>query len=216
MGTVSTLDPQRISSRIVSDAAAVIRKGGILLYPTDTIYGLGCDAYNAGAVERLFKVKRRPEKNRALVLAAGKTMLEALVEEMPDAALRLMEHFWPGPLTLIFRARVDLHASITGDDRKVGIRIPDNRFCLKLLNACGVPIVSTSANISGRPYTEEPETLKKLFLKDVDLMVDAGMLRGALPSTVVDVTSEQAVIVRAGRISADSIGKALRGVVIKK
>jgi len=194
----------------VSDAAGVIRKGGVLLYPTDTIYGLGCDAYNAGAVERVFKVKRRPEKNRALVLAAGKTMLEALVEEMPDAAQRLMDTFWPGALTIIFRARVDLHPSITGDDRKVGIRIPDNRFCLKLLSACGVPVVSTSANISGRPYTEEPETLKKLFLKDVDLMVDAGMLRGALPSTVVDVTGSQPVIVRIGKIPNTSIEKVLR------
>jgi len=209
MGTVSTLDPVRISSRIVDDAAAVVRKGGVLLYPTDTIYGLGCDASNAGAVERVFKVKRRPEKNRALVLVSGKKMLAELVEEIPDAALRLMETFWPGALTIIFRAKVDLHASITGNDRKVGIRVPDNRFCLKLLNACGVPVVSTSANISGRPYTEEPATLRKLFLKDVDLMIDAGMLRGALPSTVVDVTESHPVIVRIGKIPNILIEKAL-------
>ncbi|HUL44793.1 MAG TPA: L-threonylcarbamoyladenylate synthase [Bacteroidota bacterium] len=210
MGATSNIDLQRISSEVVRAAAAVVRKGGILLYPTDTIYGLGCDAYNAQAVDRLFAIKRRPEKNRALILASGSKMLEELVTEIPESARRLMERFWPGPLTIIFRSKTDLHPSITGDDRKVGVRIPDNRFCLKLVKACGVPVVSTSANVSGRNYAGDPVILRKIFLKEIDFMVDAGDLRGALPSTVVDATEEPPLILRTGRVPDAAIEKVLR------
>ena len=136
-----------------------------------------------------------------LVLVQNKLMLESLVTDIPPVAVKLMRKFWPGPLTLIFNAKKNLNPLLTAGTGKIGIRIPGNAFCLKLLKAAQVPIVSTSANISGVQQDPSIQSLKKTFSGKVDLIVDAGDLPSSLPSTVIDVTDGKASIVREGAIS---------------
>jgi L-threonylcarbamoyladenylate synthase len=195
----------KVASEIVSQAAEVIRTGGVLLYPTDTIYGLGCDALNGPAIQRVFEIKRRADDKPALVLIQDGAMLDMLAEEFPPIASRLAKRFWPGPLTIIFKSRWDLHPLLTGSGGRVGVRIPDNDFCRRLLRETGVPIVSTSANISGTEGPGDIGSLRSLFGSLVDLVVDGGEPVSNKPSTVVDVSDGSLRIVREGVIPAEVV-----------
>lgn len=207
MGKLISLNPARVSGKVIETAAKTIRKGGIIIYPTDTIYGIGCDAFNANAVKRIFEIKRRTEDKPALVLVHNRAMVRGLVTEILPGAQRLMAHFWPGPLTILLRARENIHRFLKGQEGTIGVRIPDNRFCLTLLSRCRVPIVSTSANISG----ELPDRgiLHTRFLDQVDLFIDAGEIPASLPSTVIDASGKNVRIVREGAIPERAISKVL-------
>jgi len=205
MGKVIKINPDRIKGSVLCQAAEVIRRGGVILYPTDTIYGLGCDALNVKAVKRIYKIKHRSENNPALVLVHNKKMLNELVDDITPMANGLMKMFWPGPLTMIFRANRHIHQSLISKDGKIGIRIPNNKFCLKLIAKSGAPLLSTSANISGGKTITTVDTLKKVFASKVDLLLDAGDLESALPSTVVDVSGERLVVIREGAISSNQL-----------
>lgn len=205
MGIIVKINPSRIQSRLINDVASVIERGGVILYPTDTIYGLGCDAFKKKAVERIFQIKKRSPLNPALVLAGSNSMVEELVADISDSAANLMKHFWPGPLTIVFRARKGIHPLLVSRTGKIGIRIPDNNFCLKLLARSQTPIVSTSANISGGKTITMVDTLKIVFERKVDLFIDAGDLGSAIPSTVVDVSGEKLVVVREGAITSKQL-----------
>jgi len=207
MGAIVKINLQRIDRHVVAQAADVVKQGGTLLYPTDTIYGFGCDAFNDGAVRKIFEIKQRSEKNPALVLVHNKTMVKNLVGEISPLARRLMDACWPGPLTIIFKARKSFHPFISGENNTIGIRIPGNRFCLKLIAESGVPLLSTSANISGTPMIADAQQLIETFSTRVDLSVDAGTLKPSAPSTVVDVTRDQPVIIREGALKKEDIDR---------
>ena len=209
MSAIVKINLQRIDHRALAQAADVVKQGGTLLYPTDTIYGFGCDAFNDKAVRKVFEIKQRSEKNPALVLAHNRTMVKNLVGDIPPAARRLMDACWPGPLTIIFRSRKSFHPFITGEANTIGIRIPRNRFCLKLIAESGVPLLSTSANISGSPMISDVQQLIKTFSSHVDLSIDAGTLKPSAPSTVVDVTRDQPVIIREGAFKKKDIDRIL-------
>ncbi len=205
MGKVIKLNPHRIQTKIIDEAARIIKCGGIIIYPTDTIYGIGCDAFNMKAVRNIFRIKERNEHNPMLVLVNNLKVLKELVDEMTPLALTLSERFWPGPLTMIFKANKNIHRLLKSDNGKIGIRIPDNRFCLKLIEECRTPIVSTSANISGQNTPNESDTLINIFGDKVDLFIDAGKLPPSLLSTVVDVSGKKLKIIREGAISVAAL-----------
>jgi len=205
MEKIIKINLNRIRSSALCQAAEAIRRGGVILYPTDTIYGLGCDALNVKAVKRIYKIKHRSENNPALVLVHNKKMLNELVDDITPLASRLIKMFWPGPLTMIFKASRYIHQSLISKDGKVGIRIPDNKFCLKLIAECGTPLLSTSANITGSETITTADTLKKVFKGRVDLFIDAGDLESSLPSTVVDVSGKRLVVIREGAISTKQL-----------
>jgi len=205
MGKVIKINPDRIKRSVLRQVAEIIQHGGVILYPTDTIYGLGCDALNVKAVKRIYKIKHRSENNPALVLVHNKMMLNELVDGITPLASRLMKMFWPGPLTMIFKANRHIHQSLISKDGKIGIRIPKNKFCLKLIAECEAPLLSTSANISGSKTITTVDTLKKVFASKVDLFIDAGDLESALPSTVVDVSGKRSVVIREGAISSKQL-----------
>ncbi len=205
MGVLLKLDQFRISPEVVRKAAEAVVAGQVLLYPTDTIYGLGCDALNPAAVEKVFSIKRRDASNPTLILASDRGMVKKLVADISPLAARLMGTFWPGPLTMLFRAKGDLPDVIRSKEGKIAIRIPANQFCLRVVEAAGVPIVSTSANISGQPAMTEMRQLRKTFLPEVDIFINAGSLPLSAPSTIIDVTGENAVIVREGAIPFNEI-----------
>lgn len=206
---VDRYDPNPV---VVQHASEVLLRGGVILYPTDTIYGLGCDALNPQAVERLLRVKGRSAAKGMLVLAGSADWLPRLAEEVPPAAGRLLETFWPGPLTVLLRARPMLPGPLVGAEGKIGVRVPDLPFLQRWLEAAARPIVSTSANPSGEPYTGNLERLRELFADRVDLFLESGTLPRSEPSTVVDLTARPFRIVREG-VGAEAVRSLLEKLV---
>lgn len=178
----------------IKKAAEVIQSGGLVIYPTDTIYGLGCSALDDKAVERVFAIKKRDSTNPLSIAVCDLKMLRRYAT-FDERAMRVMECFLPGPVTFILRKK-NLPELLTGGLENVGLRIPESRVALKLIMEACVPIVSTSANLSGR---QPPKTAEEALaqLPDVALVLDGGMFTGS-PSTIVDLTSEPPRILRKG------------------
>lgn len=200
MDSVLKINPGYVRSQLIYQAAKVIKNGGIIIYPTDTIYGLGCDAVNRNAVDRIFEIKHRNPKNPALVLVHNISMLRELIEDISPKTKILMKRFWPGPLTMLFKARKGIHPLLVSNNGKIGIRIPKNNYCLKLMKICRTPIVSTSANISGEKQPTEISDLIKMFSQKVDLIIDAGDNTSLLPSTVIDASEDKPILIREGAV----------------
>jgi len=192
---------------VVSRCAAALAEGGVIVYPTDTVYGLGADASSAEAVAKVRALKGREEAKPLLATVADLAMLESYAEVTP-LARKLAAAFWPGPLSLILAARDDTLAPITGTDGTIGFRMPDQPFCLALARAFGKPITSTSVNRSG---AVQPRSLAGMLsqldhaAQDIALTVDVGELPGRTPSTIVDVRGAQVRVVREGAITRERL-----------
>jgi L-threonylcarbamoyladenylate synthase len=174
-----------ISETIILDCVDHIKKGGVAGIPTETYYGLAVDPDNEKALERLFRVKRRPGSKPVLVLISGKRQLESLVSDIPQAYFPLMEEFWPGPLTLVFPARPDISTLLTAGTGTVGVRLTPHPVARALVEAVGKPITATSANISGELPARSAMEVARMFGQDVDYIVDGGESGELLPSTVL-------------------------------
>ena len=184
---------------IIEKAAQAIRRGGIVLYPTDTLYGLGCDPFNEEALQRLFTLKGRSQKKGVLLLVPDYSYARVVSDRIPDLFYELTEAFWPGPVTLLLEGNSSCSRLLLGEEGKVGLRYPDLAFLQRWMKAIPGPIVSTSANLSGEP-SASLEDLKQLFDQQVDLILEGtGMEQPGEPSTVVDLTIDPPKIVRAGR-----------------
>lgn len=197
------IDPLRPSPGIIERAAAVIRDGGVVLYPSDTVYGLGCDPFNEKALRRLFEIKGRPEEKGVLLLIPDSSWISRLCVNMPEVFDELAKSFWPGPATMLFEARPSvLPGLVVGEAGKVGLRCPDLDYLLRWMEAIPGPLVSTSANRSQEPPPESLLILRDLFEDQVDLFLEAGDInQNVQPSTVVDLTTTPPVLVRRGRLS---------------
>ena len=191
----------------IKEAIQIIRRGGLVIYPTETLYGLGCDATDEDALRRLFEVKGRALGQPPPVLVAGAVQLEMLVAAIPPVARELMVAHWPGALTLILPARDGLSPLVTGESggvKTVGVRESGHPMARALCEGAGVPIVATSANFSGaagsaaapRTLDDIPDELKAM----VDAVLDGGEVGGA-PSTIVDCTSDPPRVLRQGAVS---------------
>ena len=190
-------------------AAEVVAGGGLLIYPTDTVYGLGCDPFNEEAVRRVFEVKGRGDKPLP-VLASSLEKAKRIAFFRP-LALRIAKAFWPGPLTLVLPRKPSLPDVVVCGAPSVGVRVPGHEFALELIEACGGLLVGTSANKSGRPA---PRTAQEAIaeLGDlVDLVVDAGPSPLGRPSTIVDLTSPQDIrVIREGPIKLEEVEAIIR------
>ena len=185
----------------IQRAGDIIGKGGLVAFPTETVYGLAADVFNKQAVVRVFEVKGRPANNPLPVQIASKDDLPRLVSGVAPAAERLMERFWPGPLTLILPASPDVPKLVTAGTGKIGIRMPDHPVALALIQAGGTPIVAPSANISGQPPPTTAQELLEYLDGKIEVILDAGPTRLKVSSTVVDVTETPPRILREGSIS---------------
>jgi L-threonylcarbamoyladenylate synthase len=184
----------------VGEAAAALRSGGIVAFPTETFYGLGVAALDPVAVRRLLDVKGRPEGKPVLVLVDSIAMVETVALDVPPAARALMASHWPGALTLVFRARSHVPADLTAGTGTVGARLSAHPVARALVTALGQPITAPSANPSGAvPPTTASEVLE-YFRGRIDLVLDGGATAGGEPSTVLDVTVEPPRLVRAGAV----------------
>jgi L-threonylcarbamoyladenylate synthase len=188
-------------------AAEVIQAGGLIVYPTETIYGIGSNALHRRGILRIQALKRRAEARPILVLVPGIEAVTPLVSEISPPARKLMEAFWPGPLTLVFRASPAVPPELTQGKGTIGIRVPSCTLCLRLLQMCECPITSTSANLSGETPLTSIEEMKKVLTPGIDLYLDAGVLPASRPSTVVDVTGEHPRILRDGAVTIDTLRK---------
>lgn len=167
-----TIDPKMAVQ--IERAAEVIRQGGTILYPTDTIWGIGCDATNADAVAKVFGIKRREESKSLVTLVSGIDMLCRYVRTIPDAALDLIE-VNDAPMTIIYPEAVGLAGNVVAEDGSAGIRIPKNEFCRQLAFRLGKPVVSTSANISGEAAPKKFKDISDEIREAVDYIVSPGM-----------------------------------------
>ncbi len=194
----------------VHRAAVVLGEGGVLLYPTDTLYGFGCLAGDVAAVRRIYAIKGKPESKPSLVLVDSVEMAIGMSDGVSPLARHLMDIFWPGPLTLILRAAPGVEGLLTAGTGKLGVRLPADEFCRRLSTRCASPLVSTSANRSGvQPEGDYPSLLRE-FGGEVDLAVDGGVRRSA-PSTIADVSDGTLTIVREGAVSALELTRAISG-----
>ncbi len=177
-------------------AAEIILRGGLVVYPTETFYALGANALNKKAVEEIFRVKKRPLSKPIPIIIADKSWLKDIVIEVPEVAIHLIKKYWPGPLTIVFRASNKLPSNLTGGTGKIGIRVCSHPLAQRLVSLVKVPITATSANISGEP---PPNSIESVSLNGIDI-IDGGPVLGRVPSTIIDVTSTPPVILRQGAI----------------
>jgi L-threonylcarbamoyladenylate synthase len=205
--TMLKINPAHPESERIHRAAEIIMSGGVIGYPTETVYGLGANAFLPDAVERIFTLKQRVASQAILLIAADLDQVAQLVSEMPNVALRLAESFWPGPLTLIFNAGPKVIPELIGASGTVGVRIPGNAICLELLKATGIPITSTSANISGQQNPISAEEVLKYFGERLDLIIDGGKTPSRVPSTVLSLVDSRPVLIREGAIQKSDIEK---------
>jgi L-threonylcarbamoyladenylate synthase len=199
------ISPEYPDPDIIQDAAAIIRKGGVIAFPTRCLYGLGADAFNPEAVNRIYKIKQRSIEKPILILIDDPDGLKGLVTHISEAAWAIAERFWPGRVTLVFNASAKVPEPLTAGTGKIGIRLAGHPVAAALARAIQGPITGTSANVSGCPGCHQIEDLQPAVAQQLDLIMDAGPLRGGRGSTVVDVTDETPLVLREGIVSEKEI-----------
>lgn len=205
MSRVIRVDPVNPEPEGIKQAAEVIRRGGVVAFPTETVYGLGANALNPQAVRRVFHIKGRDPQKPLIVLINAQEGLRPLVEEVPSLAQRLMALFWPGALTLVLKASPRLARELLGRGNSVGVRIPDHPVALALLREAGVPLTGPSANLSGTRNPISSEEVYEQLRNRIDLILDGGRMDDRTPSTVLDLTRSVPTVLRVGRIPVERI-----------
>ncbi len=199
------IDPDRPREKTIEEAVRIINNGGLVAFPTETVYGLGTDALNEEAVKKIFEIKGRPRDKPLSILIGRKEKLIKYVQEIPKAAEILIAKFWPGPLTLIFKASSLIPDIIKGKNNTIGIRMPDCKIARKIIQASGVPLACPSANLSGRPSPTKAEEVIKDLGKRIALILDGGETKIGVESTVLDLTTSPPSILREKALKREKI-----------
>ncbi|MCX6739820.1 MAG: L-threonylcarbamoyladenylate synthase [Candidatus Parcubacteria bacterium] len=193
---IINLNQQNPEPKKIEQIVTVLKNGGIVVYPTDTIYGLGCDIFNKPAIEKIYRFKKREGKKPLSIMCADIKDISkyALI---PDYAFVLLKRYLPGPYTFILKAKNSMPGSFLSKNKTVGVRIPANTICLEIIKALGSPIITTSLNLSGEPVLSSPSQLNKEVKNQIDLIIDQGSLP-QIASTIVDLTADPPKILRQG------------------
>jgi L-threonylcarbamoyladenylate synthase len=203
------VDPLNPRDDHIVKSFQIIKDGGVIVFPTQYLYGLGADALNVEAVDKVFEIKQRSYHKPLLILIPHRQDLKRLVQHVSSAAVHIMNCFWPGAVTLVFKAKDTVPENLTANTGKVGIRMPQHPVALALSKAVGGPLTATSANITGDSGCSTVSDIDLRISDNVDLILDAGPLKGGTGSTVVDVTIDPPKILRDGAIPAKDIFIAL-------
>ena len=193
------------------EAAEILRSGGLVAFPTETVYGLGCDGRSEEASAKVYEAKGRPSDNPLILHISEREELDDLVTEIPSMAEKLMDTFWPGPMTLIFRKSDQVPDTITGGLDTVAIRMPAHAGARELIRAAGIPIAAPSANLSGRPSPTTAEHVIEDLDGRVDMIIDGGEVGIGYESTILDITGVRPVILRPGFITREMIEEIIGG-----
>ena len=205
MTQIIRIDPHQPGSQWLSPALEILQAGGVVAYPTETFYGLGVDAFNKVAIKKIFSIKERSFSQPFLILIPDRSYLPLCTAEVSRNARRLMEHFWPGPLTMVFSVSPNLPSVLTAGTKKIAVRISSHPIARALTSTFAGPLTSTSANISGGQSPASAEEVFSQLDGMIDLIIDGGKTPGQLPSTIVDVTFSLPRIVRAGVVPFNEI-----------
>jgi L-threonylcarbamoyladenylate synthase len=184
-------------------AAEILRQGGLVAFPTETVYGLGGDGLQKEASKKIYAAKGRPSDNPLILHISKRSELDAVVRRVPEAAERLMKVFWPGPMTLIFEKSDSVPYETTGGLDTVAVRMPSHEGARQLIERAGVPVAAPSANTSGRPSPTKAEHVKEDLDGKIDMIIDGGKVGIGLESTIVDMTEDIPVILRPGYITKE-------------
>ena len=202
--------------KCAATAANILKNGGLVAIPTETVYGLGADGLNESAVMKIFEAKGRPQDNPLILHIAGAEQIEQFAYHIPQAAYDLAEKFWPGPLTIVLPARNVVPKRTTGGLDTVAVRSPDNDVTREIIRLAGVPIAAPSANISGKPSTTTAEHVRHDHNGRIDAIVDGGPCRVGVESTIVDLTDRRPRLLRPGGIGPEELIEVLGDLVVDK
>ncbi|MBI3318881.1 MAG: threonylcarbamoyl-AMP synthase [Candidatus Omnitrophica bacterium] len=194
---VLPVDPERPEPHLIHEAAGLLRRGGLVAFPTETVYGLGANLEDPQAIQELYQVKERPFEKRVTLHVADRAAVESQGAVVSPLARRLMEEFWPGPLTLVLPR---------AEGSTMGFRMPNHPVALALLSAAAVPVVAPSANLSGRPPPRKAEEVLEGLQDKIDLLLDAGPTPLGGESTVLDLSGREPRILRPGALRAEIEG----------
>jgi L-threonylcarbamoyladenylate synthase len=201
---IAAADPDAIDK-----ACELLKTGGLVAFPTDTVYGVGADAYQPQAVERIYQVKRRPLAMAIPLLIDNAEDLHMVAEPIPDVAWALAKRFWPGALTVVLYRKPVVPDIVTSGGPTVAVRVPDHSFALGLIRVAGGVLAATSANLTGRPDPRTAEEVMGYLEGHIELIVDGGRCPGGVPSTVIDLTQSRPAVLRFGAISRVELEEAL-------
>ena len=200
----------------IEEAAQIIKRGGIVIFPTDTVYGIGANGLNPEAIEKIYVAKGRKQDNPLILLVSSQEMLEQIVEEVTEVEDKLIKAFWPGPLTIVFKRKSCVPNIVTGGLDTVGVRLTSGDIARKLIEESGCPIAAPSANISGKPSGTSVEEIFEELKDKVDYIIDEGKSKEGLESTVVRVIDGVPNILKTGKITPEQIKKVVGDVKIAK
>ena len=190
------INPSNPQKRLIDKAVGLLKEGGVIAYPTDTIYGLGCDMYNKKAIQRIYQIKKRdPQKPFSFICSDLKNI--SLYAQVTNQAYKIMRRYLPGPYTFILLGTKLVPKIMTTKRKTVGIRVPDNNICLSLVKTLGNPIISTSVGFSGREVLSDPSLIEETFGSQIDLTIDGGILANQ-PSTIISLIDDEVEVIREG------------------
>lgn len=201
------VDPLNPEDDLINIAVGILKNKDLVAFPTETVYGLGAAGLISEAVEKIFIAKNRPQDNPLILHVCSIEMVEQIAEDISTDARKLMNEFWPGPLTIIFKRKANVPDVITAGLDTVAIRMPDNKIALKLIEKLGMPIAAPSANSSGKPSPTCAKDVYEDMKGRIPLIIDGGDARVGLESTVVDLSKGNAMILRPGEITIDDLKK---------
>lgn len=201
---VAIVDEQKIDKKVMEEAGDILRNGGLVAFPTETVYGLGANALDELAVAKIFEAKGRPQDN-PLIIHVADMHIENFVEEIPEVARKLMKSFWPGPLTLIFKKALVVPDRTSAGLNTIGIRMPSNIVARELIKAAEVPVAAPSANISGKPSPTDMERCVEDLDGKIDFIIGGERSSIGLESTIVDCTVQPVCILRPGGITLEML-----------
>jgi L-threonylcarbamoyladenylate synthase len=185
---------------VLEKSVDVLKNGGTVAFPTETFYGLGVACTNEDALKRLYEIKKRPLEKALPLIIGTVEELDLIAVDIPVEATRLMERYWPGPLTIVLTAAEGLSRYLTAGTDKIAVRMPGESFALSLARKAGFPITATSANPSGIPPARDAMKVISFFGEDIDLVVDGGKSPGGMPSTIVEIIDRKVKILRPGKL----------------
>lgn len=210
------VDSDNIDNTVIDKAADIIKSGGLVAFPTETVYGLGGDGLNPSASMKIYEAKGRPSDNPLILHISDISQLSNLVREIPENAKRLAREFWPGPLTMIFKKSDIVPKETSGGLNTVAIRFPENKIAQELISASGTPIAAPSANTSGRPSPTRASHVEFDLSGKIDMIIDGGACEFGLESTIVDVSCEVPCLLRPGSITLEMLRDVLGIVDVDK
>lgn len=202
---MQTINPESFRDEELEEACRILQKGGLVAFPTETVYGLGGDAMHPEASAKIYAAKGRPSDNPLIVHIADMDALEDIAQSVPEAAVKLGDHFWPGPLTMIFPKKEAVPKSTTGGLETVAVRMPSHPVARALIRESGVYIAAPSANTSGCPSPTKAEHVKEDLDGRIDMILDGGAVGIGLESTIVDLSTGVPTILRPGYITGEML-----------